>query len=351
MLDTEAMAWEPLKVDGVLPPPRGNHSAVVVSERLWLFGGDSAHAAALPHPVWSLQLSAHPHSPTAWAAVSATGEPAPPSCDHAAVAIGARVLLLGGSSSEPSGYLPFHRIPIFHTDTLQWSRMTCGGSVPSSRAGHVAAAVPIGAVGGGHSVYIFGGGNSATGFDDLHVLSTSTLRWSCLSSSTAADTPDAQPLATEGAAIAHSGGMLLVFGGYTAAGATRRCYAWGCALAGEAEGPSSVGSHSSSGRVTPALESSGGGEPLPLAASASAAALVLLACPSDSASAQRQAKAAQQAMVGVLEAVHVVPTTAEPTGEAPSAVLSATSQEQALSLVTQARSSHECLPKRPLDDP
>ena len=59
----------------------------------------------------------------------------------------------------------------------------------------------------------------------------------------------------------------------------------------------------------------------------------------------------QQAMVGVLEAVHVVPTTAEPTGEAPSAVLSATSQEQALSLVTQARSSHECLPKRPLDDP
>ena len=295
MLDTEAMAWEPLKVDGVLPPPRGNHSAVVVSERLWLFGGDSAHAAALPHPVWSLQLSAHPHSPTAWAAVSATGEPAPPSCDHAAVAIGARVLLLGGSSSEPSGYLPFHRIPIFHTDTLQWSRMTCGGSVPSSRAGHVAAAVPIGAVGGGHSVYIFGGGNSATGFDDLHVLSTSTLRWSCLSSSTAADTPDAQPLATEGAAIAHSGyaaSLWWLHSSWRHSALLRM----GLRPRRRGRGPSSrqpfeqrsrhAGTRKQRGRAAAARRVPRSG-------------MVLLACPSDSASAQQQAKAAQQAMVGV----------------------------------------------------
>ena len=43
------------------------------------------------------------------------------------------------------------------------------------------------------------------------------------------------PLATEGAAVALSGGVLVVCGGYTSAGATSQTYAWACE-APEAEG-------------------------------------------------------------------------------------------------------------------
>ena len=166
MLDTEAMQWDTPLIEGVLPPPRGNHAAAVVSEKLWLFGGDAATFGVLPHTVWCLPL-ASPGSPAAsWTAINATGEPAPPCSDHAAVAIGARVLLLGGSS--PQGYLELQRIPTFHTDTLSWSRLVTNGAVPSARAGHVACAI----TGSGTSfqVFLFGGGNSATGFDDIVVL-------------------------------------------------------------------------------------------------------------------------------------------------------------------------------------
>lgn len=61
--DSEAMAWEVPIIDGALPPPRGNHAAAVVSDRLWLFGGDAANSGVLPQTVWSLSLGAsHPLS-------------------------------------------------------------------------------------------------------------------------------------------------------------------------------------------------------------------------------------------------------------------------------------------------
>lgn len=153
MLDTEGMTWEAPNIEGVLPPPRGNHAATVVSDRLWLFGGDAANAGVLPHTVWSLPLASPAAGAVCWAAVSASGQPAPPCCDHAAVAIGSRVLLLGGSSSQ--GYLPFGRIPTFHTDTLTWSRLATNGAVPGARAGHVAAAVCSGGLSAGSSAGTF----------------------------------------------------------------------------------------------------------------------------------------------------------------------------------------------------
>eukprot|EP00966_Prymnesium_polylepis_P043082 1000778-Prymnesium_polylepis.1 len=33
LLDTEAMAWEPLAIEGELPKRRGNHAAAVLSDR------------------------------------------------------------------------------------------------------------------------------------------------------------------------------------------------------------------------------------------------------------------------------------------------------------------------------
>jgi len=319
MLDTEAMQWDTPLIEGVLPPPRGNHAAAVVSEKLWLFGGDAATFGVLPHTVWCLPL-ASPGSPAAsWTAINATGEPAPPCSDHAAVAIGARVLLLGGSS--PQGYLELQRIPTFHTDTLSWSRLVTSGAVPSARAGHVACAI----TGSGTSfqVFLFGGGNSATGFDDIVVLrgGAAGARWTRLQSSSAAELPKEQPPPTEGAAISSSGGMLLIFGGYTGAGATRRCYAWGCE-------PHDDESASGAPKTAP----TGPGEGV---ASSSDEALVLLACPAD-APANRHATAAVPAFTDALPGAIVVPTPpADWSAEVHALVSVADSPTQALSLLTQ----------------
>ena len=339
--DTESHAWAlPQMSTGQLPPPRGNHSAVVVADRLWLFGGDAANAGVLPHAVWALSLAdpSDPDHGMSWSEVQSTGEAAPPSCDHSAVAIGAQVLLLGGSNA--SGYLSFSRIPVFHTDTLSWSRMTCGGKVPGARAGHVAACVSLAAGGtasrggGGWQLYVFGGGNSTSGFSDMHVLRPDAT-WRRLDSSTRS-TGTSQPEATEGAAAAQSGGMLLVFGGYTAAGATKRCYAWGCE---KAAGGGAAGGDASR-MFTPASAALGrlpaAGEP-PSSAEAAEAPLVLLACPRG-AQAQRHAGAAQPAFAERLGVgVQVVPTPSAPALAGGSAgadsVAQADSNEQALALM------------------
>ena len=120
--------------------------------------------------MWSLPLEKSQNGAQAgrrrWALAKASGRPPPNFCDHAAVATGLRVLLLGGSSAT-EGYMPLDALFAWDTQHAAWSRLQCGGAVPRARAGHVAAAA-LGAA--GWRVYIFGGGNSSSGFDDLLVL-------------------------------------------------------------------------------------------------------------------------------------------------------------------------------------
>jgi len=235
LLDTRAVEWVRPHVTGTPPPPRGNHAAVVVASRLWVFGGDAPATGLLPQQVYSATL---PHdglltgTTVAWECPQVSGEPPPPCCDHAAVGCGSRVLVLGGSSG--GGYLPLDRIAVFDTGALAWAWIAAGaGGAPSARAGHVAAALPAAGGGARFRVLVFGGGNSETGFNDVAELAfDGKASWRKCAPARGADPP---PLATEGAAVALSGGVLVVCGGYTSAGATSQTYAWACE-APEAEG-------------------------------------------------------------------------------------------------------------------
>jgi len=148
------------------------------------------------------------------------------------------------------------------THTLLWSRLRCPGTPPAARAGHVAAVLRSGGgaggtTGGAFRVLVFGGGNSAAGFADVHELDVSAEQlvgastggpaaggfdfaeaaasnngsgsgawgWRRLESRTGpGKAPHPQP--AEGAACAMSGGLVLVLGGYSAAGATKASWAW-----------------------------------------------------------------------------------------------------------------------------
>jgi hypothetical protein len=171
------------------------------------------------------------------------------------------VLLLGGSSA--GGYLRMGELPMLDTNSLVWSRLRCPGTPPAARAGHVAAVLRsgggagAGGSGGAFRVLVFGGGNSAAGFADVHELDVSSDQlagastggpaagsfdfaeaaasnngsgsgawgWRRLESRAAAgEAPHPQP--AEGAACAMSGGLVLVLGGYSAAGATKASWAW-----------------------------------------------------------------------------------------------------------------------------
>ena len=127
-----------------------------------------------PQVVWSLPLSDGARR-RSWAPQTASGKPPPNATDAVAVACGPRILLLGGTTAT-GGYSSFGHVHLFHTQQLQWSTLACSGAVPKARAGHVAAAVQHP---DGWRVYVFGGGNSASGFDDLHVLDELGTRCLC----------------------------------------------------------------------------------------------------------------------------------------------------------------------------
>lgn len=130
-----------------------------------------------------------------------------------------------------NGYVSLDRLPVFDTEALSWATLQCGGCVPPARSGHVGVGAQL--QDGGAHIYIFGGGNSATGFADLHELDCSSWHWKLLHSGEDTGTDRLGPVATEGTAVALSGGIMLVCGGYTSKGATRHCFAWGCDLIGD----------------------------------------------------------------------------------------------------------------------
>ena len=140
--------------------------------------------------------------------------------------------------------VPMSQLTLFHTLALQWSTVKCWGGVPRPRAGHVLCAVPPTGE-EATQVYLFGGGDGAQGFDELHALDASTHEWRRLTSPTisrASPSDSAQsPAKTEGAAMALCGGALLLSGGYTANGASRRHFAWGC------EAPARKGANGANG--------------------------------------------------------------------------------------------------------
>lgn len=336
LLDTQAMAWAAPRLSGALPPARGNHAAAVCMQRLWLFGGDAPPPATVSSDVWCLPLSqigeAVPGQANgfslAWEIAKVNGTPPPPSSDHTATACASRILLLGGSGS--SGYVSFGQIWLLDVEALAWASVRCSGAVPRARAGHGAAAVQTGLR--GWDVYVFGGGASATGFDDLHVLDEGW-KWQKLDGAPA-EPKGHRPPATEGMGMAVSGSLLLVCGGYTATGASCACLAWGCERT--ATGALPVPRTPRDRKAVPSVPSRARETP--------AKTLLLLACPGQ-APAQAHAQAAQAALMHGFTELQVVPVNGEAdgglggsdaasvAGEAGSG--EAVSQEQALAMLQQ----------------
>lgn len=303
VLDTQAMAWAAPRPSGAQPPARGNHAAAVCMQRLWLFGGDAPPSATVSSDVWCLLLSrvgeavggeTDGGASLAWETPGVSGTPPPPSSDHTATACASRILLIGGSGG--SGYVSLAQLWVLDVDALAWACVRCSGAIPRSRAGHGAVAVQTGLR--GWDTYVFGGGASATGFDDLHVLDEGW-KWQKLDGAPA-EPKGHRPPATEGMGMAVSGSLLLVCGGYTAVGATRACLAWGCerTAAGAVPVP----------RTHPdrkGIQSRARDRP--------AKTLLLLACPGQ-APAQAHAQAAQAALMHGFTELQVVPVNGEANG-------------------------------------
>ncbi|XP_014668880.1 PREDICTED: kelch domain-containing protein 1-like [Priapulus caudatus] len=140
--DTEKSQWEAVHCsnDG-MPTPRAGHSMCAIANLLVIFGGRDPLARRndihiLDTDTMSWVVPVHP-----------MGRLPAPRSFHTGTAVGRRMVVLGGRSTDNQHYNDLH---IFDIDTRQWLQPTVSGTVPVPRGMHTATAC-------GEYLVVFGG--------------------------------------------------------------------------------------------------------------------------------------------------------------------------------------------------
>ena len=92
-----------------------------------------------------------------------------PRYGHSAVLAGPRIIFFGGRGKNNKVYKDIYALD---PSTMEWFEGPEGSGSPSARFGHSASFVD------GNKIFVFGGFNNKTYFNDVHVLHLETMSWS-----------------------------------------------------------------------------------------------------------------------------------------------------------------------------
>ncbi|KAH9689377.1 Acyl-CoA-binding domain-containing protein 4 [Citrus sinensis] len=197
VFDLQTCSWSTLKTYGKPPVSRGGQSVTLVGTSLVIFGGEDAKRSLL-NDLHILDLET-----MTWDEIDAVGVPPSPRSDHAAAVHAERYLLIFGGGSHAACFNDLH---VLDLQTMEWSRPTQQGEIPTPRAGHAGVTI-------GENWFLVGGGDNKSGVSETVVLNMSTLVWSVLTS-----VQGRVPLASEGLSLvvsSYSGeDVIVAFGGY-----------------------------------------------------------------------------------------------------------------------------------------
>ncbi|KZV47323.1 acyl-CoA-binding domain-containing protein 4-like [Dorcoceras hygrometricum] len=197
VFDLQACTWSTLKTYGKPPVSRGGQSVTPVGKTLVIFGGQDAKRSLL-NDLHILDLET-----MTWDEMDTVGVPPSPRADHAAAVHADRYLLIFGGGSHATCFNDLH---VLDLQTMEWSRPTQQGEIPSPRAGHAGVTI-------GENWFIVGGGDNKSGVSETIVLNMSTLVWSVVTI-----VQGRVPLASEGLSLVLSSysneDILVSFGGY-----------------------------------------------------------------------------------------------------------------------------------------
>ncbi|KAI3770679.1 hypothetical protein L6452_01820 [Arctium lappa] len=195
--DLQTCTWTTMKTYGKPPVSRGGQSVTLVGTNLVIFGGQDGNRTLL-NDLHILDLET-----MTWDEIDTLGVSPSPRSDHAAAVHAERYLLIFGGGTHATCFNDLH---VLDLKTMEWSRPTQQGEIPSPRAGHAGVVV-------GESWFIVGGGDNKSGVSETVVLNMSTLSWSIVTT-----VQGRVPLASEGLSLVLSSyngeDVLVSFGGY-----------------------------------------------------------------------------------------------------------------------------------------
>tara|TARA_B110001452_G_scaffold267018_1_gene275430 strand:- start:1134 stop:2534 length:1401 start_codon:yes stop_codon:yes gene_type:complete len=181
MLDTETMSLSHPHVeqaaDGrtTIPGDREGHSAAVIGQRIYVFGGtwtDDDDSTIYMNDLHVLDVTCFAWSRPSWLSTTPIEREG-----HTASVVGNFMYVFGGTwVDDDSNSVYLNDLHVFDAEAVAWSQPSTTGEAPTQREGHTASVV-------GTEVFVFGGAgldkeDSSVNLCDLHVLDTTTLAWS-----------------------------------------------------------------------------------------------------------------------------------------------------------------------------
>jgi len=174
---TKTHTWSRPEVEGEIPGERDGHSATIVGDHMFVFGGYEENYERFGQDVYRLDLNTF-----TWKLMSSYGEVPVHRDFHTATSVGGMMVIYGGRSSHEAGQLHHlgtdyysNKVAFYNTSTSTWlcpEIRNC--PLPSGRRSHSALSLDNG------NLLIFGGYNGRTKEhkNDLWLLNTDTWTWS-----------------------------------------------------------------------------------------------------------------------------------------------------------------------------
>uniref|UniRef100_A0A158PKZ1 Kelch domain-containing protein 10 n=1 Tax=Angiostrongylus costaricensis TaxID=334426 RepID=A0A158PKZ1_ANGCS len=170
--DPVLLRWRIVPVEGRVPPSRDGHSAVVVGDRMYLFGGFEEDLQRFSQETYVFDFLTN-----RWSELNTSGQPPLWRDFHTAVAIDSKMYIFGGRSDHTGQFhstrdMYDERLKALDLRTGEWSDPICSGIGPTGRRSHSAWTY-------GGKMYIFGGylGTQNMHYDDLFSFDPSTNHW------------------------------------------------------------------------------------------------------------------------------------------------------------------------------
>jgi len=154
ILDTEKLTWEPLKVTGELPSPRGYHASMLVGDKMYVYGGSDGQEC------FSDIFVLDPAS-AFWSKKKVSNQL--PCFSQSTTAVGSWLYAFGGHDS--ASYTNELRLLNLDSrkDSLEWIKKPCSGTPPSPRGYQTALLYDS-------RIFVFGGYDGKRCYGDTHVL-------------------------------------------------------------------------------------------------------------------------------------------------------------------------------------
>lgn len=181
------------KIDctGSLPSPRAAHSANIVQNKLFIFGGWNGFSAF--NDVFAMNLNSY-----TWAEILAKGTLPIPRNNHRTASYGHKIYIHGGHD----GNKWLDDLFVFDTVKSHWYQVDVCGYKPSARACHSLNRI-------NKKLYMFGGFNGICSFNDIEVFDIETMTWEQLG-----DVMGQLPIARDAHAMVNNKKCLYLFGGH-----------------------------------------------------------------------------------------------------------------------------------------